>query len=98
MVPFEAVAEGFAVPALFVLVAQGTPAGRSSTAQGIFGAAGTIALIVASIAAGMLWERDSTWPFIFFVVGLLLSLVVGLVIYSARGSGAARLRASRTDA
>jgi DHA1 family multidrug resistance protein-like MFS transporter len=98
VVPFEAVAEGFAVPALFALVAQGTPAGRSSTAQGVFGAAGTIALIVASIAAGVLWERDSTWPFVFFVVGVLVSLAIGLVIYAARGSRAARLRASQSSA
>ena len=98
VVPFEAVAEGFAVPALFALVAKGTPHGRSSTAQGIFGAAGTVALIVASIAAGMLWARDSTWPFIFFVVGLLVSLALGLAIYAFGRPRAAGLRASQSGA
>jgi DHA1 family multidrug resistance protein-like MFS transporter len=85
VVPFEAVAEGFAVPALFALVALGTPAGRTSTAQGIFGAAGTVALIVASVVAGMLWERDPTLPFVFFVVGVLVCLAIGSAIYAARG-------------
>jgi DHA1 family multidrug resistance protein-like MFS transporter len=85
VVPFEAVAEGFAIPALFALVALGTPVGRTSTAQGIFGAAGTVALIVASIVAGMLWERDPTLPFVFFVVGVLVCLAIGSAIYAARG-------------
>lgn len=80
VVPFEAVAEAFVVPALFTLVAQGTPAGRSATAQGIFGASGTIALIVASLAAGILWERDPALPFVFFVVGLLITIAIGLLI------------------
>lgn len=98
VVPFEAVAEGFAVPALFALVAQGTPAGRSSTAQGIFGAAGTVALIVASLSAGVLFERDPTWPFLFFVVGLIVTLALGLLIYVGRGSRAAGLQTSGSEA
>ena len=37
----EGTAFALASPALFLLVARASPAGRSSTAQGIFGAAGT---------------------------------------------------------
>ena len=44
----EGTAFALASPALFLLVARASPAGRSSTAQGIFGAAGTIGTIVAS--------------------------------------------------
>jgi MFS family permease len=80
VVPVESIAEAFVVPALFTLVAQGTPAGRGATAQGIFGASGTVALIVASLSAGFLWERDPAFPFVFFVVGILITVAFGLLI------------------
>jgi MFS family permease len=73
---------GFAMvsPALFLLVARASPAGRSSTAQGIFGAAGTMGTIVASLSAGALAAVDLTYPF--YATGLvgLLSLAIGLAI------------------
>ena len=68
-------------PALYAMLAKGTPVGRSSTAQGLFGATATLALVVASLAAGNLFEIGIGLPFWFFVVGLALSLVVGLLIY-----------------
>jgi len=83
VVPFEAVAEAFLVPALFVIVAAGSPPGRSSTAQGLFGASSTIGLILASLAAGALFARDPALPFWFFVVGASICLVIGLAIYWA---------------
>jgi DHA1 family multidrug resistance protein-like MFS transporter len=83
VVPFEAVAEAFLVPALFVIVAEGSPPGRSSTAQGLFGASSTIGLIVASLAAGALFERGRALPFWFFVVGASICLAIGLAIYWA---------------
>jgi MFS family permease len=79
-VPIEAVGEAFLLPGLFALVAFGSPSGRSSTAQGIFGAVGTIGLIVATITSGVLWELGRSWPFGFFVVGAGTSLVLGLLI------------------
>jgi MFS transporter, DHA1 family, multidrug resistance protein len=84
IVPVEAVAEALLVPALFAMVALGTPPGRSATAQGVFGAVGTIALIVASAAAGALWDMDPAMPFWFFVLGATLCLAIGLLIL--RGS------------
>lgn len=81
VVPVEAIAEAFMTPALFALVAVGSPVGRSSTAQGIFGAVGTIGIIVATLAAGVLWEHGRSWPFLFFVAGASICLVVGLAIY-----------------
>jgi DHA1 family multidrug resistance protein-like MFS transporter len=81
MVPVEGIGEAFLMPGLFALVAFGSPSGRSSTAQGIFGAVGTIGLIVATIAAGMLWDLGRSWPFGFFVVGAASALVLGLALY-----------------
>lgn len=81
VVPIEATATAVLSTALFTLVAIGSPKGRASTAQGIYGASGTIALIVASIVAGALWEGNSSWPFWFFVAGMVISLIVGLLIY-----------------
>jgi len=73
---------GFAIlfPALYAVVAAGSPAGRSSTAQGLFGAAGTVGFIVASLAAGQLATIDIRLPFSMFVVVSLVSLVIGLLI------------------
>ena len=63
-------ATGFAMfnPALFSIVAAGSPAGRSSTAQGVFGAAGTLGFVIASLLAGSLAEIDIKVPFYVFAV------------------------------
>ena len=81
VVPFEAAATAAMGPALYAMLAQGTPPGRASTAQGFFGATTTLALVVASLAAGNLFEIGIGLPFWFFVVGLGICLVVGLAIY-----------------
>jgi MFS family permease len=85
-------ATGFAVlfPALYAVVAAGSPTGRSSTAQGLFGAAGTIGFIVASLIAGQLAEIDIRLPFWMFVATTLTTLAIGLAI------GAGRIRAIPT--
>lgn len=80
VVPIEATATAILATALFTLVALGSPQGRSSTAQGMYGASGTIALIIASVMAGALWEQNSTWPFWFFVVGMAVCLALGLLV------------------
>jgi DHA1 family multidrug resistance protein-like MFS transporter len=90
-VPIEGIGEAFLMPGLFALVAFGSPSGRSSTAQGIFGAVGTIGLIVATITAGILWELGRSWPFGFFVVGAASALVVGLAVYRLGRGRRARL-------
>jgi MFS family permease len=53
-------ATGFAFlnPALYSVVAANSPPGRSSTAQGLFGAAGTVGFIAASLIAGVLAAVD----------------------------------------
>jgi MFS family permease len=73
---------GFAIlfPALYAVVSAGSPTGRSSTAQGLFGAAGTVGFIVASLIAGELAAIDIRLPFWLFVGTTLVSLAAGLAI------------------
>ena len=82
-------ATGFALlnPALYTVVAANSPPGRSSTAQGLFGAAGTLGFIAASLAAGVLAERSILLPFYAFSAIMVVSLGIGLAI------GGSRLRA-----
>lgn len=79
-------ATGFALlnPALYALVAANSPPGRSSTAQGLFGAAGTLGFIIASLVAGVLAAQDILYPFYVFCAFILVSLVVGLLIGGPR--------------
>ena len=49
----EATGFAFLNPALYTVVAANSPTGRSSTAQGLFGAAGTLGFIVASLGPGV---------------------------------------------
>jgi DHA1 family multidrug resistance protein-like MFS transporter len=75
-------ATGFAMlnPALYAIVAAGSPRGRSSTAQGVFGASGTVGFVVASLSAGVLAENDIRLPFFVFSAVMLITLVAGLAI------------------
>ena len=49
-------------PALYAVVAANSPPGRSSTAQGLFGAAGTVGFIIASLIAGVLAGIEHRLP------------------------------------
>ena len=77
---------GFAAlnPALYAIVAAGSPAGRSSTAQGLYGAAGTIGFVVASLIAGVLAEIDIRLPFWVFAAVMALATVGSLTIGGRR--------------
>jgi MFS transporter, DHA1 family, multidrug resistance protein len=76
----EATGFAFLNPALYSIVAASSPRGRSSTAQGIYGAAGTVGFILASIIAGHLAAIDIHYPFYLFVAVLLGALVLALAI------------------
>jgi MFS family permease len=76
----ESAANAFLGPAMFAILAVGTPAGRSSTAQGLFGAAGTMAFILSSLAAGWLFSLDPRYPFYFFTAIVVASAVAGALI------------------
>jgi MFS family permease len=79
-------ATGFAllVPALYAVVAANSPPGRSSTAQGLFGAAGTVGFIVASLVAGVLAAENILYPLYVFSGVLTVTLVVGIAIGGRR--------------
>ena len=87
---------GFAMlnPALYAVVAANSPPGRSSTAQGLFGAAGTVGFIVASLVAGALAAENILYPLYVFSGVMTATLVLGLLIggsrLRAKGSPAAR--------
>ncbi len=74
----EGSAFAFASPALYLLVSRASPAGRTSTAQGIFGAAGTVGTIVASLSAGALAQVDLRLPFIATGSTALAVLILGI--------------------
>lgn len=76
----EGTAAALSSPALYTLVARAAPPGRSSTAQGLFGAAGTSGTIVASIATGYLASIDLRLPFIAMGVTTLVLLAAGLAL------------------
>ena len=93
-------ATGFAMlnPALYAVVAANSPIGRSSTAQGIFGAAGTVGFIVASLIAGVLAQENIVYPIYVFSAVLLASLVVGLLIGGRRLDGRPVRTSAEADA
>ncbi|HEY5627957.1 MAG TPA: MFS transporter [Candidatus Limnocylindrales bacterium] len=76
----EGTAAALSSPALYTLVARAAPPGRSSTAQGLFGAAGTSGTIVASIATGAMAAIDLRLPFIAMGVTTLVLLGLGLAL------------------
>jgi len=75
-------ASGFAMlnPVLFAIVAAGSPTGRSSTAQGIYGAAGTIGFVLASLSSGVLAEANIRLPFYTFAAVMLACLLGSLAV------------------
>ena len=75
-------ATGIAIlnPALYAVVAAGSPRGRSSTAQGIFGASGTLGTIVASIATGYIAKVSLDYPFWVGAGVMYVCLALGLAI------------------
>ena len=77
---FEGTANAFLGPALFALLAAGTPRGRSSTTQGLYGAAGTLGFIIAALAAGALYDADPRLPFVFFAAVAIVAIGVGTTV------------------
>jgi MFS family permease len=67
-------------PALYSIVAAASPRGRTSTAQGIFGASGTVGTIVASLLAGYLASIDIRYPFWVGAIAMYTFLALGLLI------------------
>ena len=97
----ESTGVAIASPALYAVVAAGSPPDRSATAQGVFGAAGTVGFIASSLVAGQLASVDLRYPFWMFSAVMSLTLVIGLAIgwrpigsiRPARGGAARRVAA-----
>ena len=83
LVAIEAVGFSFLGPATYAVIARGTPAGKSSTAQGILGSAGTVGTITAALGAGVLAAVDLSAPFFVGSAVLLVLLVVTLLVGGA---------------
>ena len=86
------------VPAVFLLAARAAPPGRTSSAQGLLGGAGTVGTIVASLAAGSLAAIDLRYPFWVTGVVTLITLVIGLAIGRRRLYDAMQPRVARAPA
>jgi len=82
-------ATGFALlsPAVYAVVSWGSPAGRSSTAQGLFGASGTLGFIVSALVAGELWSRGVALPFQAFGATMLVTTLIALAVGRERLDG-----------
>ncbi len=89
LILIEATGFAFLNPALYAVVAASSPVGRSSTAQGLFGAAGTLGFIIASLSAGLLAEQDILYPFYAFSVVMTITLVVAILVGGSRLHGRA---------
>jgi MFS family permease len=87
LILIEATGFAFLNPAVYAVVAASSPPGRSSTTQGLFGAAGTLGFIVASVTAGILAERNILFPFYAFSVVMTVSLVLAIVVGGATLQG-----------
>jgi len=76
----EGTAAALAYPSMYMLVSRAAPPGRSSTAQGLFGAAGTMGTIVASVATGYLAAADLRLPFLAMGAATLVLFSVGVAV------------------
>ncbi len=96
LILIEATGFAFLNPALYTVVAASSPVGRSSTAQGLFGAAGTLGFIIASVTTGILAEQSILFPFYAFSAVMTVALVLAIVIggTTLRGRGPVQAAAS----
>ncbi len=83
LVAIEAVGFSFLGPATYSVIARGTPPGKSSTAQGILGSAGTVGTIVAALGTGVVAAVDLNAPFFVGAAVILVLLVVTLMVGGA---------------
>jgi MFS family permease len=94
----EGTAFAAVAPAIYLLVARSAPLGKSSTAQGLLGGAGTIGTILASLAAGWLAAENLTYPFYSVGIVVLGALVAGVALGRRRLYDAMQPRRPATTA
>lgn len=78
VIVLEATGFSFFGPAMYSIVAAGAPPDRSSTAQGIVGAAGTLGTIIAALATGVLAAIHIDLPF--FAGAIAAIVLLGLTV------------------
>ena len=91
----EGAAHAFLGPAIYAILALGSPPGRSSTTQGLFGAAGTLAFIIGSLVAGRLLAVDVHVAFYFFAVATGAAFALAWLILRGRADPSAVAKAAR---
>ena len=84
LILIEATGFAFLNPALYSVVAASSPRGRSSTAQGLFGAAGTLGFIAASLRAGVLASTNIRLPFYVFSLVLTVTFLASVAVGGRR--------------
>jgi DHA1 family multidrug resistance protein-like MFS transporter len=89
LVAIEAIGFSFLGPATYAVIARGTPDGRSSTAQGVLGAAGTVGTIAAALGTGILAAVDLSAP---FFAGSAVVVVLLAVILAVDGGALRSMR------
>ena len=89
IVVIEALGWALVSPAVYAVVGAGSPPGRTSTAQGVFGSSGTLAYILSAVLAGTLFATDIRYPFYLLSIVVFVTLVLALLI-----AGRTRLRGS----
>ena len=89
LVAIEAVGFSFLGPATYAVIARGTPEGRSSTAQGVLGSAGTVGTIAAALASGVLASVNLSLP---FFVGSAVCTVMLLTVLAVGGRAMREMR------
>jgi MFS transporter, DHA1 family, multidrug resistance protein len=76
----ESTGSAIGSPALFTVIALGSPVGRASTAQGIVGASGTFGFVVASLVTGAAAAVDIRLPFYLFAMVMTVLSVAAFVV------------------
>ncbi len=93
----ESTGSAIGSPALFTVIALGSPAGRESTTQGLVGAAGTFGFVVASLVAGSAAAMDIRLPFyLFAIVMTVLSTAAFIVAWPRLQERSAAMAAAAT--
>jgi len=99
LILIESTGSAIGGPALFSVIALGSPVDRPSTAQGIVGASGTLGFVIASLVAGAAAEMNIRLPFyLFAVVMTVLSTAAFVVAWPRLRERAVAMSAASAEA
>jgi MFS family permease len=99
LILIESTGSAIGGPALFSVIALGSPADRPSTAQGLVGASGTLGFVIASLVAGAAAEMNIRLPFyLFAIVMTVLSTAAFIVAWPRLRERAVAMSAASAEA